>query len=132
MNPVEFAGSNETIKGNGKNVADLKCFVDETRIVSCWELDEFELVRLMRSRRIFLSVLGKQMVPVRLDVVSVEQDDPPVKGDKDIREALVAARVQNTFLEGVLKELAEDQHRGVEGLRDLAQSALDVMEKRKG
>lgn len=64
---VEFPGSNMVLgapKG-AENVLSLHTFTNGHCSVSCWELDDDELAEIVRTRRIFISILsGRTQPPV--------------------------------------------------------------------
>ncbi len=57
---VEFPGANRVLGAppGAENVSSMHTFTNGNCSVSCWELDDAELAEVIRTRRIFLSVLS--------------------------------------------------------------------------
>jgi hypothetical protein len=60
MKPVTFEGQN-TVLGKGQpeylELPALKCFDDAGTVWSCWELDDFDLEDLIRTRKLWVGQL---------------------------------------------------------------------------
>lgn len=64
---VDFTGSNMTLGAPSgvENVEAMRTFTNGHCSVSCWELDDAEIEEIVKTRRVFLSVLsGRTQPPV--------------------------------------------------------------------
>lgn len=58
--PVIFAGVNKELQppaGNEHNVSTLPIFNNGVVSISCWELSDVELEEIVRTKRVFLSIM---------------------------------------------------------------------------
>jgi hypothetical protein len=65
--PVKFAGYNVNLQTplNSENIAVIPVFNNSICTVSCWELSDEELAEIIKSKRVYLTVLfGKTSPPV--------------------------------------------------------------------
>lgn len=88
--PVKFSGYNVNLMPplNSENIAAIPVFNNGVCTVSCWELSDEEVAEIVKSRRVFLTVLfGKTSPPV---YVGSEQAVRDVVSDYGVwkREAL--------------------------------------------
>lgn len=49
-----------------------------TAVISCWEVSEAELAEIIRTRRVWLYVMGQSMPPA-----TIEADDPFTRGEPE-------------------------------------------------
>lgn len=71
---VEFPGANMLLRApdGAENVSDMHTFTNGHCSVSCWELSDDELAEIVRTRRVYLSVLyGRTQPPVFVSSESV-------------------------------------------------------------
>lgn len=72
--PVEFPGANMRLLApeGAENVGDMHTFTNGHCSVSCWEFDDAEIDEIVRTRRLFASVLsGRTQPPIFLAPESV-------------------------------------------------------------
>ncbi len=67
MIPIKFRGANGVLS-KPKNMTDAECsslpvYRDGTYCVSCWELGEKELRKVMRTKKVFIGVLSGHTQP---------------------------------------------------------------------
>lgn len=66
--PVDFPESNMTFSKPESMTNDecqpLPAFVDGQQIISCWELTEEEIMDIVRTKKVWLSVVGGSQPPV--------------------------------------------------------------------
>ncbi len=57
MKPIEFPEQNAIATSRDENVQPLPCRIadDGSQVISCWELTEADMERLMRNPRIYVS-----------------------------------------------------------------------------
>lgn len=66
MIPIDFPERNLTLTAEG--CKDLPCWHGPNQFISCWELTDEDLDILMRTKKLYLSVLGSGHPPV--DIVA--------------------------------------------------------------
>ncbi|TIR34550.1 MAG: hypothetical protein E5X35_07500 [Mesorhizobium sp.] len=72
--PVEFPGCNMLLRApeGAENVRDMHTFTNGHCSVSCWEFDDDEIAEIVRTRRVYTSVLsGRTQPPIFLAPESV-------------------------------------------------------------
>jgi hypothetical protein len=65
-NPVDFPQANLTLNapdGRHETVQPLRAFHYSGQYISCWELTDAELEEVVRTRRVFINVLGGNSQP---------------------------------------------------------------------
>lgn len=66
--PTPFPESNDVFKGDpNQGVLDLPVFRDGARSISCWALTPEEVMEIVATGKIWLTVWGNAQPPVNLD-----------------------------------------------------------------
>lgn len=73
---VDFEGSNIVLRApEGRDdVSDLHVMRNRGMVVSCWELEPQEVEEIIRTGRIFLSIMGPTMAPAFVGTGEVMRD----------------------------------------------------------
>ena len=65
---VNFIGSNLTLLAppGREDVSDLHVFRNRNMVVSCWQLEPAEIKQIVKTGKVYLSILGPTMAPAYL------------------------------------------------------------------
>lgn len=64
MNPIQFKEANgKLLAGDIPNCEDLTVYKDGKYITSCWELTPLDMIKLMKTRKVYLSVMAPDTSP---------------------------------------------------------------------
>lgn len=69
MKPIKFSEANMKFTappGREQEVDDLPVFSDGNQIISCWELTDEELIEVIKTKKVYLGVMGNTTPPIML------------------------------------------------------------------